>query len=130
MNRISVLLIDDDPLFGKLAARSLKGHDDITVVALADQIKNGLEQAYALQPDITLIDLASFDMRSRDILTRLRGAAPETGIIVLTIMDTEGYRETALAAGADELVSMSAIKTDLLPAIRRVAQTRLKKEET
>jgi DNA-binding NarL/FixJ family response regulator len=130
MNRISVLLIDDDPLFVKLAARSLKGHDDITVVALADQIKNGLEQAYALQPDITLIDLASFDMRSRDILTRLRGAAPETGIIVLTIMDTEGYRETALAAGADELVSMSAIKTDLLPAIRRVAQTRLKKEET
>jgi DNA-binding NarL/FixJ family response regulator len=130
MNRISVLLIDDDPLFVKLAARSLKGHHDITVVTLADQIKNGLEQAYALQPDITLIDLASFDMRSRDILTRLRGAAPETGIIVLTIMDTEGYRETVLAAGADELVSMSAIKTDLLPAIRRVAQTRLKKEET
>jgi hypothetical protein len=45
-------------------------------------------------------------------------------------MDTEGYRETVLAAGADELVSISAIKTDLLPAIRRVAQTRLKKEET
>jgi DNA-binding NarL/FixJ family response regulator len=34
----------------------------------------------------------------------LRAARPELGIIVLTLMDADGYRRTALAAGAGEFV--------------------------
>jgi len=47
---------------------------------------------------------------------------PKVGIIALTVLDTNGYRQAALAAGADDFVAKASLDTDLLPAIRRVAQ--------
>jgi len=44
------------------------------------------------------------------------------GIIALTLMEPNGYRQAALAGGADEFVSKATLATDLLPAIRRVMQ--------
>jgi len=52
----------------------------------------------------------------------LRGALPNLGIIALTLMEPNGYRQAALAAGADEFVSKATLATDLHPAIRRVWQ--------
>ena len=46
---------------------------------------------------------------------------PEVGIIALTVLSTNGYREAAISAGADDFVPKANLNTDLLPAIRRVA---------
>ncbi len=62
------------------------------------------------------------DMSGLGVIPRLRTALPEMGIIVLTLMGTEPYRRVTLAAGADDLVSKPTMSTELLPAIRRVAQ--------
>ncbi|NIO68874.1 MAG: hypothetical protein GTN71_07505 [Anaerolineae bacterium] len=52
----------------------------------------------------------------------LQAMLPEVGIIALTVLDIESYRQAALAAGVNDFVSKTSLSTDLLPAIRRVAQ--------
>ena len=43
-------------------------------------------------------------------------------LIIVTVMDTDGYQETALAGGAAGLVSKANLATDPLSAIRRLVQ--------
>jgi DNA-binding NarL/FixJ family response regulator len=53
---------------------------------------------------------------------RLRKVLPSVGIIALTLLEGNAYRQAAMAAGADDLVRKADLITDLLPAIRRVTQ--------
>ena len=123
MEPISVLLVDDNPAFLRTAARFLQHHDEIVLVGTAAGGKEGFEQCQKLKPDIVLVDLCMTDLPGLELIPQLRAALPRIGIIALTTMDVDAYRQAALAAGADDFVTKESITTDLLPAIRRVAET-------
>ncbi|MFB0535075.1 MAG: response regulator transcription factor [Anaerolineae bacterium] len=57
MNPISVLLVDDNPTFLRIATRLLQEQSDVVVVGTAGEGEEVLAQAQGLQPDIVLIDL-------------------------------------------------------------------------
>ena len=122
MKPISVLLVDDNPAFLRIVTRFLQEHDDVVVVGVAGGGEEALALAQDLKPDIVLIDLAMPGLSGLETIPRLRAVLPEVGIIALTVLDTNGYREAALAASADDFVPKATLDTDLLPAIRRVAQ--------
>jgi DNA-binding NarL/FixJ family response regulator len=122
MKPISVLLVDDNPRFLRIATRFLQEHDDVVVVGAAGGGEEALTLAQDLQPDIVLIDLAMPGLSGLETIPRLRAVLPEVGIIALTVLDTNSYRQAALAAGADDFVPKASLSTELLPAIRRVAQ--------
>jgi DNA-binding NarL/FixJ family response regulator len=122
MKPISVLLVDDNPSFLRIATRFLQGHDDVAVVGAAGGGEEALALAQDLQPDIVLIDLAMPGLSGLGTIPRLRAALPEVGIIALTVLDTTSYWQAALSAGANDFVPKTRLNTDLLPAIRRVAQ--------
>jgi DNA-binding NarL/FixJ family response regulator len=48
---------------------------------------------------------------------------PHVGIIALTVLDANGYREAALTAGADDFVAKANLYTHLVSAIRRVVES-------
>jgi len=122
MRPISLLLVDDSPIFLRLVSRFLSEQypDEVVIAGLAEGGEAGLAQAHALRPDIVLIDLAMPGLPGLKAIPRLRAALPKVGIIALTLMEPNGYRQAALAGGADEFVSKATLATDLLPAIRRV----------
>ena len=130
MNPISVMLVDDNPTFLRIATRFLQEHDDVMVVGAAGGGEEALAQAQARQPDIVLIDLAMPGLSGLETIPRLRAMLPEVGIIALTVLDTNSYRQAALEAGANDFVPKSTLNTDLLPAIRRVAQAARLRERT
>jgi len=127
---ISVLLVDDNPTFLRIAARFLQSQEGVVVVGTASGGKESLVKAKELQPQVILLDLAMPDLPGLEAIPRLRDMLPEAGIIALTLLDTKGYRQAALAAGADDFIPKVALNTDLLPAIRRVAQTGHLSEKT
>ena len=57
-------------------------------------------------------------------ISRLRKVLPGVGIIALTLLEGNAYRQAAMVAGADDLVRKAELTTDLLPAIRRVTQAK------
>jgi two-component system invasion response regulator UvrY len=81
--------------------------------------EEALAQVQDLQPQVILIGL---DTPGLETVSRLRKVLPGVGIIALTLLEGNAYRQAALTAGADDLVRKAELITDLLPAIRRVMQ--------
>jgi two-component system invasion response regulator UvrY len=81
--------------------------------------EEALAQVQDLQPQVILIGL---DKPGLETISRLRKVLPGVGIIALTLLEGNAYRQAVMAAGADDLVRKAELTTELLPAIRRVTQ--------
>ena len=117
--RIRVLLVDDNEPFLRVATDFLRRHDELTVVGAICGGEEALAQVQDLGPQVILIGL---DKPGLETISRLRNILPGVGIIALTLLEGNTYRQAAMAAGADDLVPKAELTTDLLPAIRRVTQ--------
>jgi DNA-binding NarL/FixJ family response regulator len=123
MSAISVMLVDDSPIFLHCAKRFLQKRQDVVVVGTVSGGKWAINLAQNLRPDVALIDLSMPDPPGLELIPRLREALPNIGIIALTLLDTDDYRKAALAAGADDFVSKNTMNTDLIPAIQKITQS-------
>ena len=117
---ISVLLIDDSVTFLHATTQFLEAHEGIVVAGTADNGNDALKQAEKLRPQVILSDLAMPGLPGLQTIPKLREILPEAGIIALTVMNTNSFRQAALAAGADDFAPKATLTTDLLPAIQRV----------
>jgi two-component system NarL family response regulator len=125
MDAIRVLLVDDNPTFLRLAARFLREHcsDEVEVVGTLSEGEAAVQEAPELQPEVVLLDLSMPDLPGLKAIPLLRAELPEVRIIILTLLDTNGYRKAALAAGADGFVPKATLANDLMPTIRQVLQS-------
>jgi two-component system, NarL family, response regulator EvgA len=125
MKSFTVLVVDDNRTFLKRAVAFLKDSvgKEIAAVLEASGGYEALALAEEHKPEMILIDLGLPDLSGFSLIPRLRKMFPETAIIVLSLLDTEGYRGAAVSAGADEFVSKADIFMHLMPAIRRSVRT-------
>ncbi len=124
MAQISVLLVDDNPGFLRTLAsfleRSAQGELVIAGTALGG--KEALTKVQSLRPQVILIDLAMPDLHGLEAIPQLRSMLPDAGIVALTFLDSECYRQAALEAGANDFVSKTRLDTELLPAIWKLGE--------
>ena len=121
MAPISLLLIDDSATFLLLVVSRFlfeQHANEVVVVGTAHGGKEALARVHDLRPQVILLDLAMPDLHGLEVIPRLRTMLPAVGIIVLTLLDSNGYREAALEAGVDEFISKATLSTDLVPAPR------------
>ncbi|MCB0155964.1 MAG: response regulator transcription factor [Anaerolineae bacterium] len=125
MTAVSVLLVDDNRLFLRLITKFLQEQAaaEVRVVGVAHTGHEALRQGQALRPQVILLDLAMPGFSGLEVIPRLRKSLPSLIIIVLTRQKAEAYRPAVLKAGADAFISKATLTTDLLPALRRLAQT-------
>ena len=124
MAQLPVLLVGDSPSLLRILVQQLDndGQGELDVVGTALCGKEALAKAQVLRPQVIILDLAIPDLPGLDAIPHLRRILPEAGIIALTLLDSERYRQAALAIGANELVSKTRLAIDLLPAIRRLGE--------
>jgi two-component system NarL family response regulator len=120
--KIRVLLVDDNEPFRRAATDFLQRQHELIVVGVTCGGEEALTQAQDLGPQVILIGLDMPGMTGLEMITRLRNVLPGAGIIALSLLEGNAYRQAALAAGADDLVRKAELITKLLPAIRRVTQ--------
>jgi two-component system nitrate/nitrite response regulator NarL len=120
---ISVLLVDDNPPFVRVATRFLaRRADDVRLVGTAKDAEEALAQTQALEPQVVLLDLGLPGISGLDVIPRLRELAPEVGIVVLTLSEPETHEQACLEAGAHEFVYKPTLVTQLIPAVQRAAE--------
>jgi two-component system response regulator DesR len=119
-----VLLADASLIFQLVTARFLRERSSTVVVGALGEGEDVLAKAQDLRPHIVLIDpfMPMGNKSGLEVVSRLRAALPQVGIVVLTLVSSNGYRQAALAAGADDFVPKTEVYTDLLPVIQRVAR--------
>jgi two-component system response regulator DesR len=119
---IRILFIAGNPTFQPVVIRFLKRCDELSLVGMIWGREKVLAQAQDLRPQVILLDLDTSDRTGLETISNLRALLPEVGLIALSLLDAKGYRQAVLAAGANDLVLKSNLRTELLPAIRRAAQ--------
>lgn len=81
---VRVLLVDDVADVRRLVRIALRHHGGFDVVGEAGAGLEAVRLAAALHPDVVLLDLGLPDLAGREVLTRLREAAPAARIVVFT----------------------------------------------
>jgi DNA-binding NarL/FixJ family response regulator len=118
--RISVLCVDDHPLFRAGIAYVLENQPDIELVGLAATGAEGIALARQHSPDVTLMDLRLPDMSGIAAVSAICHHRPEARILMLTTFEGDAEVRRALAAGARAYVLKSASPEELVNIIRQV----------
>src|ERR1700690_2846588 len=100
---ISILIVDDDPAFRMGLAASLKGAGHS--VNLARNAEEALDYVRERPVDIVLLDINMPEVGGVEACRRIRSLAPRSGIVMLTVRDTEDDKVQALEAGADDYIT-------------------------
>ncbi len=94
-----VLIADDHPLTREALAGLLSANG-FDVVGQATDGADAVEQAGALRPDLVVLDLTMPGMDGLTALPRIREAAPDTAVVVLTAAEDDANLLTAIRLGA------------------------------
>ena len=122
MNRVTVLLVDDQALFREGMRTLLSVEPGIEVVGEAADGQEALRQVRRLAPQVILMDLRMPVMNGVESTRRIRAEAPESRIIVLTTFDDEEDVFEALRAGAVGYLLKDAPRGKLMEAIAAAAK--------
>ncbi|MEN3311421.1 MAG: hypothetical protein V7645_750 [Actinomycetota bacterium] len=116
-----ILLVDDHPLTRSALAGLLKQHG-FEVVGEASGGEEAIEAAARLEPDLILLDLSMPGLDGLSALPRLREAAPQCEVVVLTASGTEENLLGAIRGGAAGYLLKSEPPERIVDFLRGVAQ--------
>jgi DNA-binding NarL/FixJ family response regulator len=118
MQRIRVLLVDDNLEFLDIAGSLLEGHD-YEIVGKAENGEDGLKAAIRLQPDVVVLDVSMPGLNGFEVARRLRQQHKSgAGIVLLTFHEDVDYLRAARALGVQGYVIKRRMATDLPIAVR------------
>jgi DNA-binding NarL/FixJ family response regulator len=117
---IELLLIDDHALVRDGMTRLLEAQPDMRVAGSFGDGESAIRFAEREGPDVAIVDIAMPGTNGIDVTRRLRDAAPETGVLVLSMHSNPVYVHRALLAGALGYVAKESAGPVLVEAIRAV----------
>ena len=121
MKNIRILIADDHAIV-RMGLASLFGtQDGLEVVGDAEDGEVAVRKALKLKPDVVIMDLMMPRKDGVIAAAEIHAALPETKIIVLTTFGTSDGIANALNAGATGALMKSSPNSELVAAIRTVA---------
>ncbi|MBN1659685.1 MAG: response regulator transcription factor [Anaerolineae bacterium] len=122
MHRISVMLVDDHPVFRQGLRRVLEGEDDLDVVAEVEDGEEALQLALQIVPDVILLDINLPRMNGLQVARALKDTILDINIIMLTAYHDDQQVFHAIRAGASAYFPKDVSPRRLIEAIRLVYQ--------
>ena len=119
MGKITVLLVDNNERFLTTAQEYISEQDFVEEVFVSPNDTEGLRVAAEQQPHLILLDVLMPGRNGIDLIPSFREKSPDSKIIMLTLWDMNGYRDSANSAGADDFVTKRAMTETLLPAMKK-----------
>jgi DNA-binding NarL/FixJ family response regulator len=120
MKEISLVIVDDHPLFRQGIVDTLSLESDLRVIGQSAHGELGLEMIRSLVPDVAIVDVNLPGMNGQQITHELCADKVRTRIVLLTAYDDIEQILHAAIAGAAAYCSKDIQPEDLLAVIRSV----------
>ena len=121
MDKISILIADDEPAFRSGLRALLKSANELALVGDAATGNEVIRLAADLQPDIILMDINMPGINGIEATRRILNTSPHIGILILTMFEDDDSVFTAMRAGARGYLLKGTLKAEILRAIQTVS---------
>jgi len=118
---IRVLIVDDHAVVRSGLRKVLESEADIEVVGEAGDAKHAVFETRATRPDVILMDVVMPGKNGIEATPDVLQDAPEAKVLILSMQDDPNYVRQAFAAGAAGYILKEAADTDVVTAVREVA---------
>jgi len=122
MHNISVMIVDDHPVFRQGLRRVLESEDDLDVIAEVEDGLEALRLAKELVPNVMLLDINLPGMNGLQVARTLKDSLLDISIIMLTAYHDDQQVFHAIRAGASAYFPKDVSPRRLIEAIRLVHQ--------
>lgn len=99
--RLSIVIIDDHPLFRKGVSQLIAMDTHFALIGEAASGQEGIELIRKLQPDLVLVDMSMKGMNGIETLKIIKAIDSNVLVVMLTASDDVEDVQTALQSGAD-----------------------------
>jgi diguanylate cyclase (GGDEF)-like protein len=125
---VRVLLVEDDPGDRRLVEEMLHDTDEGAVLTSCARLEDALDPVSRGLADLVLLDLSLPDSFGVDGVRRLRAAAPEIPVVVLSGLDDKQVALEAVQAGAQDYLTKDNVDGETLTKAMRYAVERQRSE--
>ncbi|MCF8266587.1 MAG: response regulator transcription factor [Ignavibacteriales bacterium] len=122
MNKIRLLLIEDNRLLRDGIISILNSHKDIEIVEVSDPVGNTIIRIHELKPDIVLLDLGLRSLNSLNVVEIIKKEFPEIKIIVMDLGPVNADITQYANCGANGIILKDSSLENFLSIIRSVSR--------
>jgi DNA-binding NarL/FixJ family response regulator len=120
--KIKVLVVDDHRLVREGLINLLRINNEIEVVGEAGSGEEAVSKARELQPEVVLMDINMPGTNGITATRLIKKDNEDTRVIMLTMLDQEGYVYEAVKAGATGYLLKNTGLEELVKAIKEVSK--------
>lgn len=117
---ISILIVDDHPLFREGVAAFLNAQSGLRVVGAVGSEHEAEALAIDARPTVVLLDLRLGLSQGLDVLAKLKRLENPPRVLIVSSHDGDAMIRRALEAGADGYVTKNVPSAELVEAIRKL----------
>ncbi len=121
MSQIRILIADDHTILRSGLRLLLEQQADLKVVAEANNGREAVELASRHRPEVAILDIGMPELNGIEATRQILAAEPSTQVVILSMHADEGYVLRALKAGARAYILKNSAESDLIRAVRSVA---------
>jgi len=122
MRKIRILLADDHTLIRGGLRLTIEQHADLAVVGEAEDGRQAVALAASLKPDVAVLDIGMPNLNGIEAAKQITQDGPAPAVVVLSMHRDETYILRALKAGVRGYLLKDSAESDLVRAIRAVAE--------
>lgn len=114
----AVLLVEDDPAFRNVLIGAIAAAEDLTLVAAASDLAEGLRLLARHKPDVLLVDIGLPDGSGIELIRYAEAYLPQCESMVITVFADDGVVVQCIEAGATGYLLKDSSDLDIARQIR------------
>jgi two-component system response regulator NreC len=124
MKKIRILLADDHKLMRSGLRVLLEQQADMTIVGEAADGREAVALAGSLKPDVVVMDIGMPNLNGIEAAHQMTESHPAISVVMLSMHSDESYVLRALKAGAKGYLLKDSAESDLIRAVKAVAESK------
>ena len=122
MDKITIVVIDDHPIFRQGVADNLSLEPDFHIIGQAPSGEEGLQLIRAVHPRVAILDINLPGMNGQQVARQITTEKLPTRVVLLTAYDEVGQKVQGVLAGAAGYCSKDIQPELLAQVVRKVSE--------